>query len=111
MRLTYEQYLQDNRRTSRESTVYLLHVDNEKNTVDYMTKSEDRQYFRVPTEILILEMENDMVHINDAARLRGWGGWGTDIDYPADYFDNMDKYFTELDQYGDPIEDAEPDLD
>ncbi len=111
MRLTYEHYLQDNRRASRKDTVYLLRVDNEKNTVDYMIKNRDRQYFRVPTEIFILEMEKGMMHINDASRLKSWSGWDTDIDYPADYFDNTDKYFTELDQYGNPIEDAEPELD
>ena len=54
----------------------------------------------VPIELLISDMENNIVHINDFKKLKGWRGFEDEDTvfrmksayYPEDYFENTGKY-------------------
>ncbi len=97
MKLSYNEFLEHNRyNRDNDIKVSIVGVDFKKDTVTCINASWER--IRVPITILVLNMEDDLCHINDASKLRKWSKWGTELDYPDDYFDDPDKYVTYLKQ-------------
>ena len=91
MVLTYKKFLEENRRSIRSNQVmYVIGVKFKKDTCICMNLA--REIYEMPISVLITDMMSGMGHINDASKLKAWDKWGTDIDYPADYWDNPKKY-------------------
>ena len=57
--------------------------------------NKDRMVYTLLIPILINDMMNGMCHINNASKLRTWNGWGKEIEYPKDYFNDIGRYVKE----------------
>ena len=97
MKLSYNEFLKHNKyNKDNDIKVYIVGVDFNKDTVNCVNAS--REHICAPIVNLVLDMENDLCHINNASKLRKWNKWGTELDYPDDYFDNPDKYVAYFNQ-------------
>lgn len=95
MVLSYEQFLYTNKSNLKTADrAYLISVLTSDNTCVILNK--DKILWKVPIAVVVNDVINDMLHLNDASRLKRWKGWGTDIKYPDDYFANPDKYFIQI---------------
>ena len=83
MKLTYEQFLRHNKSITSPKTT-IVSVKFKQNTCQVQLPCGT--YHTVPINVIVLDMENGLGHINNASKLKNWSGWNTDIQYPANYF-------------------------
>lgn len=94
MVVDYKKFLEINRSSDKTNAVYVSSMKFKNGTCICINRAQEK--YTLPITILILDAYNGMCHINDASKLRKWAGWGTDIDYPSDYFNDPAKYVKAL---------------
>lgn len=99
----YQEFQEINKITSlNEIKVTIVSVNFKKDLCIVINK--DRTYYLLPIELLIVDMENDMCHINCFSKLKKWNGFENEkyvsrmkgMYYPIDYLENTKNYVVDV---------------